>query len=142
MKIRRLLYLIRTNKDIFNSLVCKPLMNKLKLTIYLVEQYDVTEQYFLHRKSSEDPINGCCAECIKTMYENIVRIKSMISDKEDEEKTLKKCKQHYNNMIYMFKDDFYISNPTDEQVLEIVRIIVNEIYDKCMDDMRKEDEGK
>ncbi|MBQ3256644.1 MAG: hypothetical protein IJA67_04455 [Oscillospiraceae bacterium] len=126
--------MIRTNKDIFNSLVCKPLMNKLKLTSYLSEQYDVTEKYFLHRQSSEDPINGCCAECIKTMYENIVRIKSMISDKEDEEKTLKKCKQHYNNMIYMFKDDFYISNPTDEQVLEIVRIIVNEIYDKeCID---------
>ena len=120
-----------TNRQIFESLVCVTLSGKLKLTNYLEEKYGVKIGYFTKRNIDEKPINDFCAEMIINMCSGIISQNAIdISIKDEEKKEIKNiicCQPHYRRLVKALETDFYILNPTDDQIRIIVEVIVTAI---------------
>lgn len=119
-----------TNRQIFESLVCVTLSGKLRFTEYLEEKYGVDYKYFWDRNTNEIPINDFCAEMIMNMCSGILSTKNDNSYKDEEEKDIKNiisCKRHYRRLVSALENDFYILNPTDDQICIIIEVIVTAI---------------
>lgn len=124
--------MIRSNKEIFESLVRKILSDTLKLTNYLVELYGVKEKYFLTRDSKENAvilINDKCACNIIRMCSGILK-RDIEPASEKDDNNIAKQKYHRKNLVSMLKKDFFICPSTDEQILIIIQEIVNAVKDK------------
>lgn len=119
-----------TNRQIFESLVCVTLSGKLRFTEYLAEKYGVDCKYFWDRNTNEIPINDFCAEMIMNMCSGIIRQNALdisyIVDKKKVKKIIN-CKHHYKRLAKTLENDFYILNPTDDQIRIIIEVIVTAI---------------